>query len=505
MLKIIFSLGLVSVMSLNLYGEVKKCNIFSSAIDPETDSLISVEGRASTENKVLKSIYDCVLANSKTLSAAKETPKQADYEAVIKKALILENSCISYISTLTTVLDRISAKPTETQATGATTKISSIYKTIYETTIIKNNSKTIASGVYALAAQNKVNIPVKDKVSEWKKDDVGNEISLESSSMLSALDKLNSDKTATDLDTKLSATLKGAFSTEEKIKEFKTNLKEAYDIKSVVGSTNAETAVVNDPNAAAKTTSTSPNDNNKSLTDILLAQYLANLANNNNAGNNNNNNTVAAPVLTSKDDKGSSGGGGSGSLAGASIGSRSGMDDDDRKDFLARAKEREKALMRMDLQRTLYGNSSGKPLPKNAMGKDGSSGSSLRDLFAKRFEDSDKTMAKKGSTPSIFGADSDEAKQQGDEKYKEYFKTGEAPSTLSSKELVLNRFTSMYETARLKALTEDADQEFAGRYIDLFLLVHTILDHEYRDKGKLIDLTEVIPSPLGPTPYKQRP
>lgn len=511
MLRIIFNLGLVSVLSFNLHAEVKKCGTFTPTIT-DTDTLATLTTKVEADYKSLKTIYDCILIKGKAINeAVAGALTQAAYEDAIKEALVLENSCASYITLLLANTDRINEKPSELQTAGSSTKISLLlYKAHYDIPKIKTNAKTLASELYALAAQNKIDIPVKDKIADWKKDAAGTgEIALDNSSQLYNLDKiLTENKTNTDVatvSTKLDTALKGSFTTDAAITDFKTKLK---DKKYDVGSTDVAPSTGTDGGAAATTTTTGTDatTSKDKLTDILLAQYLANLAkdDNNNNNTNNNNNGVAAPVLTSGKDKNS--GGGSGSLAGANAGSRGGMDDDERKEMIARAKEREKAMMRMDMQRALYGNNpSGKSLAKAPMGKDGSGGSSLRDLFAKRFDAADKTMAKKGIVPSIFGGAGNDEVKPGDERYRGYFKSGAAPSSVSSKDAALNNFTSMYETARLRALTEDADQEFAGRYIDLFLLVHTILDHEYRDKGKLIDFTEVISSPLGPKPYKQRP
>jgi hypothetical protein len=176
------------------------------------------------------------------------------------------------------------------------------------------------------------------------------------------------------------------------------------------------------------------------------------------------------------------------------------MDDDERKERIARAKEREQEMMHQSMDRTLFPNA--KDLKKPPMGSS-SSGNRFSDLFASRKDETSSASDKKGNTPSIFGSENENAKE-GDDKYKSYFKSGGLPSGFSSKELALNRFSSMYEAARMKAFTEDAYQEFAGRYIDLFLLVHTVLDHEYRDKGKLMDVGETVPSPLGPASPKNK-
>ncbi len=402
MLRIIFNIGLVSVLSFNLYAEVKPCSVFKPVLT-DADSLTTAVASVKTDYASLVKIYNgCILVKSKAINeATEEIPKEA-YEDAIKDALLLENSCASYNTLLNTIINRVTEKP-ETMASGDGVKVSALSQKIIDTTVIKNNSKSVASEIYALAVQKKIDIPVKDKIADWKKDEAGTgEIKLDNASQLYSLDKiLTENKSNTDLasvSTKLDAALKGSFTTDTAITDFKTKLKDKkYDVASTDVTPSTGTLATDGGTAATTTTTTDTATTKDKLTDILLAQYLANLANSNNNSNTNNNNNsgVAAPVLTSKD---KNSGGGSGSLAGANAGSRGNMDDDERKDMIARAKEREKAMMRMDMQRALYGNNpSGKALAKSPMAKDGS-GSSLRDLLLKDLMMQIKHWRKKGAS-----------------------------------------------------------------------------------------------------------
>jgi len=510
MLRIVFSLGIVAVLSFNLYGSPTKCAVFTPVITDASSSYAdaTIETEATTDYGSLKNIYGCILDNSKKIGAATSAQTAADYEEVIKTALVLENTCANYDSVLLKCSQLIGSK-SETFAQGVNTKarITSLTRVGNAVLALGSKARTLASGTYALSTQDTSTTPdLKTKLSSWEKDDTGALISLDGTTLLYSLDKANAaNKTATELST----TLKDDVTD---VNDFKTKLKnKAYDVTVPDLSSQAESALgasgangASGTNGASGATASDNKNNNNNLMDAFLAQYIKNLSNSNTTTNNNNAAAATAPVLGGDKDKGTGSGGGAGALAGASLANRSGSDDDERKELIAKAKEREKTLIRMDVQRTLYGsNPNGKLLSANKLAGT-SSGGSLRDIFAKRFDDADKALAKKGETPSIFGGDKEDTSQN-DEKYKGYFKGGAAPASLSAKDIALNRFTDMYETARLNALTEDADQEFAGRYIDLFLLIHTILDHEYRDKGKLMDITEVLPSPLGPKPYKQHP
>ncbi len=68
---------------------------------------------------------------------------------------------------------------------------------------------------------------------------------------------------------------------------------------------------------------------------------------------------------------------------------------------------------------------------------------------------------------------------------------GQGPSSVSPKDMFRTKFDSLYEKARIKALTEGADSEYAGRYIDIFLLVRSIIDDYYKS-GKLSESAEII-------------
>lgn len=122
----------------------------------------------------------------------------------------------------------------------------------------------------------------------------------------------------------------------------------------------------------------------------------------------------------------------------------------------------------------------------------GTSGGLGSSLFGRGDKDAADT-SKKTSKPSIFnnydGKDAGTASKKGD--YSGYYGKANIPDSLSSKELAMSRFSSMYEMARRKALIEDAKSEFAGRYIDIFLLQHSII-YDYYSRGLLVDVGEIV-------------
>ncbi len=114
-------------------------------------------------------------------------------------------------------------------------------------------------------------------------------------------------------------------------------------------------------------------------------------------------------------------------------------------------------------------------------------------------KESDDDDASKKAKPSIFDkTDKDSSSlvtsKKGD--YSDFYSSSNVPNPTSSKDLALNRFSSMYEMARRRALVEDAKSEFAGRYIDIFLLQHTVIYYDYYCKGLLIDVGEEV-TPIG--------
>ncbi len=121
-------------------------------------------------------------------------------------------------------------------------------------------------------------------------------------------------------------------------------------------------------------------------------------------------------------------------------------------------------------------------------------GSSLFSSPSYNKEDSKKDTSPT-STPSIFERNGIGASGKKVSDYSAYYGTANIPSSASSKELAMDRFSSMYEMARRKALIEDARSEFAGRYIDIFLLQHSII-YDYYSRGLLIDLAEAV-EPIG--------
>ncbi|MEI6079197.1 MAG: hypothetical protein WCQ53_00975 [bacterium] len=159
--------------------------------------------------------------------------------------------------------------------------------------------------------------------------------------------------------------------------------------------------------------------------------------------------------------------------------------DAEKRKWLERAKQAEDQALRQLMKTSLK---SGALKGKPAFTKGTGSTFSLRDLFNKPTDDNAATTDKK--TKDVALLDDNFKPEQGD-KYKKYYKMGKGPDESSSKDLARSSFDSMYESARVRALTEGADTEYAGRYIDPFLLIHSIIDDYYR-KGLLVDTAEVI-------------
>ena len=159
--------------------------------------------------------------------------------------------------------------------------------------------------------------------------------------------------------------------------------------------------------------------------------------------------------------------------------------DAEKRKWLERAKQAEDQALRQLMKTSLK---SGKLQGKPAFAKSTGSTFSLRDLFNKPSDDNTATTDKKSKDVALL--DDNFKPEQGD-KYKKYYKMGKGPDESSSKDLARSSFDSMYELARVRALTEGADSEYAGRYIDPFLLIHSIIDDYYR-KGLLVDTAEVI-------------
>ncbi|MCX6112075.1 MAG: hypothetical protein NTY22_02145 [Proteobacteria bacterium] len=164
--------------------------------------------------------------------------------------------------------------------------------------------------------------------------------------------------------------------------------------------------------------------------------------------------------------------------------------DAERKKWLERAKKMDEDSMRRAMTQAMK---SGKGTGKLAFSRGQGSAFSLRDLFSKPSDDimENKTTSKEkdmGILEKGFGGTT----QQTD-KYKKYYKMGEEPEESSSRDLSRSNFDSMYEQARIKALTEGATQELAGRYVNIFLLMHSILYGKYIE-GSLVDTSEIVKS-----------
>lgn len=514
MFKMIFNISVLAFFSLDLYGTT--CDSFTATVnDSYSYCSPTIVADANADVKKLKTIYDCILKDSKAIASTTAT----NYSEVIGQAVVLENECAHYAATLNTDVVSLNSTtqsvsctrdPKGTLPGGRATQLAADAGPITAVGIIQADAKIIATGTYSLGQAASPKDPTTDypaEVLKWE----DNTKTLAKDSLLSDLAIVQTDQTKVD------AKLKGDYTNETKTTDFKTQLSNSkYDLPPTIG-VDAEKPLLGATGATGSTANTGTTANTgatgatgasattgTSLADQAAIQLLLTKLEDaeRNANANNNNYSVAAPVSNTNNPTKSDSGGSSGSGLGAfsGMGGRNGMDDDERKERIARAKEREKDLMHQSLDKSLYGTNT-KALKGAPMGS--TSSGRLSDLFSSKRSDDTPVEKKKGATPSFFGSEGDSDKQ-GDEKYKAYFKSGTLPQGFSSKELALNRFSSMYEAARMKAFTEDAYQEFAGRYIDLFLLVHTVLDHEYRDKGKLMDVSETVPSPLGPASPKKR-
>lgn len=217
--------------------------------------------------------------------------------------------------------------------------------------------------------------------------------------------------------------------------------------------------------------------------------------------------TPAATTASANASKSGSGGGsGSGGFLGIGKGSQF-QNDEFREKLIEEAKKRADKLRRQDLQKATFGDGKSGSSRLQAPKMDGGSilgsrsGSSLRDLFSKKDdEETTPTSAPKRDYSSMFagatGKDGTPSSSRPTGDYREYFKDGASQYVPSSRDLAMSNFSSMYETARRRALTQGSDKDYAGRYVDLFMLVNTVLDNEYRGRGKLMDLSEVVPSPI---------
>ncbi|MEI6092358.1 MAG: hypothetical protein WCQ47_01590, partial [bacterium] len=371
---------------------------------------------------------------------------------------------------------------------------------------VETNSATLASGVFGVYEKKRdasmPEICVGDDIVTPINTKLKDNTSLqESESLLSQMSKLKEDKTVDD--EKLKTKFVGQYTEPAKRDEFFNSLmNDKYAISSTATTTTSSVApTINNPSADQAIADKLQKDQAAAADKKKAEDAAAKLATDQAA-------TTAAAVAQAAKEKefkdlqeavklmqlkeavppaasntnnstgGASGTSGIGSTSVQAPQAYDPIKESERKKWLERAKQLDQQAMNQAMRQVLKaGRAVNRPSFSKSSGGGGSF--SLKDLFSKPTEDSfsdDKKSTKDKNVPSFFGGDTTPKTQDAD-KYKKYYDMGTGPSDASSKDLTRSRFDSMYESARIKALTEGAyNTEFAGRYIDPFLLVHSIID-----------------------------
>lgn len=461
---------------------------------------------AKSDLKELQTIYQCIHEMAKTVKDPKGEKAKEDYSVLIEDAIELNKQSVVVRERLKAIVAEIDAKkktsvdprrsfnPTVSPSTqrDAADRLE-LEKIIKELDKIVQNSQAIASAKFAeyQKAGNTEQVEINRML-----DGTGRRVQssiAEDESLHSKLLKVKDDEA------KLKTTLMGEYEKDDKLTKFKDDFKrDQYAIKlseeekpkedekkdgpAVDASTTTKTYTKEELDAISKEQVAEAlkdyesSDTKKKLDAIMLKEAIA-------------------PASSSSSDSGSSGGGGGLSGPGSATAPKAydAQREKERAKWLERAKAAEEKAMRQAMLKDLKTGRSVKPA--KIAGKSGAGAMSLRDLFQKNqgaglAKDVNPKTADAGDQMLAFldrGAGSPGAK----DKYKSYYRMGQGPGDVNPKDLFRTKFDSLYEKARLKALTEGADSAYAGRYVDIFLLVRSIMDDYYKS-GKLSETKEIV-------------
>lgn len=473
----------------------------------------------------LKSIYTCIHDASKKLMSVDVKDSYEKHKNIISDSVELNKYSVVFRNKVKKIKDEVD-KELKKNGTSTLANISSIMRRTFSTgtknypdqskklepilteaEAMVTNTSALASGVFAIYEAKRdlsradLSIPemcvtdIIDPINTKLKD---NSSLNETESLISQVSKLKDDDKSID-DEKLKTKFVGPYTDVAKKDEFLNNLMEnKYAISSgtiqktstttglnvSAATTSTTTSTTISPEQAAKLTAEQTKaaeekaKKDKEWEDLKKAVEVMQLK-------------ESIPPSTTADSKnsGTTGSSGIGSVEAQSPQGYDAVKESERRKWLERAKQLDEQALRQAMKQTLKSGrvSSRAPFAKSY----GSSGSfSLRDLFSKPSSSDDpyddKKINKEKGT-SFFGDNA--AKTQDADKYKKYYDMGTGPTDASLKDLSRSNFDSMYESARIKALTEGADTEYAGRYIDPFLLVHSII-YDYYSKGLLLDNSE---------------
>lgn len=521
------------------------------AVDPKTDVVSSCIKSWTFESKdmafdkldvaiiqkdldSLKTIYTCVHDASKNLMSVDVKNSYEKHKTVISDSVELNKYAVVFRNKVKKIKDEIDKELKKTTNSGSTfASITNFMRRPFNTTnknytdqskkiepilteaeSMVTNTSALASGVFAIYEAKRDLLRSDPSVPEMCVTDIIDPINTklkdapnlnETESLIAQVSKLKDDDKSID-DEKLKTKFAGPYTDAAKKDEFLSNLMDnKYAISSpTVAKVSATTSSVSNSPTTSTTTSTttSPEEaakltadqakaieekakKDKEWEDLKKAVEVMQLK-------------ESIPPSTTADSKnsGTTGSSGIGSVEAQSPQGYDPVKESERRKWLERAKQLDEQALRQAMKQTLK---SGRVSNKASFAKSyGSSGSfSLRDLFSKPSSSDDPYDDKKlnkEKVPSFFG---DNSKTQDSDKYKKYYNMGAGPTDASLKDLSRSNFDSMYESARIKALTEGADTEYAGRYIDPFLLVHSII-YDYYSKGLLLDNSESIePFSLG--------
>jgi hypothetical protein len=474
-----------------------------------TYSSLDVE-KAKTDLIELQAFYQCIHDRAKVVKDPAATTAKQDYSVLIEDAIELNKLSVIIKKNLQFIVNQISTKqapssttntsfrgranptiaPSTQRDTADKAKLELIIKDLDKIAV---NSQKIASAKFAEYQNANPNASQNLEIKEIIKGPERRIVSTtpEEESLLS---KLIKEKEEAD---KLKEVLTGEYLEADKLNSFISDLeRDQFVVKiseETPSSTTTTTSTTADAEAANKTTEDAPktyteeeidkivdekieaeknSDLQKKLNDILLKKAIA--------------------PASSDSTTGSSGGGGGGLGTAKAPEAYNAQREKERAKWLERAKAAEEKAMRRAMLKELKTGRPAKP-PRPSGKRAGAV--SLRDLF------------QKGQKPGLKSPMNAKRPESGDQmlsfldrrqgttdpkdKYKSYYKMGTGPADLSPKDLFRTKFDSLYEKARIKALTEGADSEYAGRYIDIFLLVRSIMDDYYKS-GKLADTKEIV-------------
>ncbi len=453
----------------------------TKAASTASASLKDFMSLAELDSKQLDYIYPCLLGEAKGVKAA--TDKKTASTAVIDQVLLLEAGAKDFkavVDAAKTTIANASAI-VKGSIVGIKTDKLATYST--DAAMVAKNLSSLAAGL-----NSDQNVVVKDKITK-SNDEYKTEYSKEPV----AESIIGSNKDKEDDEVKVNLAVAGGYSPDSYgAALFLKDLNEGkYNVVSVEPS-----VIVPDTKPTTNTTTTTPTvvnaeqkDDDVIAGDTESAKELKALtAKIKEMEDKEKENAKKATTTPPAADKSASPYGGSSSSLNLG-GLRSFEADKKKREAEAEEKQRQqkvKDILRDVRTKTKAPRSSSLAFQNKTSG---SLGSSLFNRDYKKDDEADTTKVKKPSIFDKYEGKSDTSSKKGD--YSSYYGTANIPNSLSSKELAMNRFSSMYEMARRKALIEDAKSEFAGRYVDIFLLQHSII-YDYYSKGLLVDIGEIV-------------